>query len=188
LFRPCLTSRHQRSRRPKRSAIALPDGKVTGRCALGDGPTATRHGAIPTPDASVVSDPPARDHGVRPVGAGYRVTGLDLGFRRAQRFGDIEASTRGASSAGRCSPAIVGGSGDPFRARAAAPPAPSAAPVRHTADAPAVARRPGEAALDLVGAEYCVTSCGLGVFVNCDTRSHVVSELVEEVGSCRRRS
>jgi hypothetical protein len=39
-----------------------------------------------------------------------------------------------------------------------------------------------------VGAENSATLCDLGVFVDCDTRSHVVSELVEEVGLCRRRS
>src|SRR4051812_4888009 len=107
-----------------------------------------------------------------PVGAGYHVTGADLGFRRAQcsapagsqdgsaaavidrltniwldrvtrsitgvqrrRDPDTAASTCGASSSGCRSPAVVGGRSDPFCARAVAPPAPSASPVRHTADA-----------------------------------------------------
>jgi hypothetical protein len=59
----------------------------------------------------------------------------------------------GASSPGRPSPAVVGGPGDPFRARAAAPPVPPATPVRHPADTPALARRPGETTLDLAPAE-----------------------------------
>jgi putative transposase len=41
------------------------------------------------------------------------------------------------ASPGRHSAAIVGGPGDPFRARTAAPPTPSTPPVRHTTDAPA---------------------------------------------------
>jgi putative transposase len=86
-----------------------------------------------------------------------RVTRSITGVQR-RRDPDTAASTCGASSAGRCSPAVVGGPGDPFRARAAAPPAPSAAPVRHTADAPAMARRPGEAALDLPQAQAGTTA------------------------------
>jgi hypothetical protein len=61
------------------------------------------------------------------------------GIQRRRDSG-VAPSTRGASSPDHRSPAIVGGSGNPFRARAAAPPAPSASPVRHATDTTAMAR------------------------------------------------
>ena len=70
----------------------------------------------------------------------------------------VTASARGASPPGRHSAAIVGGPGDPFRARAATPPAPSTPPFRHTTDTPALARRPGEATLDLPQARAGTTT------------------------------
>jgi hypothetical protein len=68
------------------------------------------------------------------------------------------SSARGAPTPTCRSPAIVGGPGDHLRARAtvlATPPAPA---VRHTADAPALARRPGETTLDLPEARAGTTA------------------------------
>jgi hypothetical protein len=61
----------------------------------------------------------------------------------------VAASAGCASPPGGRSPAVVGGSGDPFRAGAAPCPMPPMSSVRDTADAPALACRPGEATLDL---------------------------------------
>jgi hypothetical protein len=61
----------------------------------------------------------------------------------------ITASARVTPPPDRHPAAIVGGPGDPCRVRAVTTPAPSTPPVHHATDASAVARCPGEAALDL---------------------------------------
>jgi hypothetical protein len=124
----------------------VPPGLISGFAALSGSPPARSLDG----SAAVVLDRFARvrvDRAARPIASveGRR----DLG---------VTASARGSSSAGRCSPAIVGGPGDHFRVRAAATPAPSAPSVRHAADPPALARRPGEATLDLPQARTGTTT------------------------------
>src|SRR5437879_1700675 len=94
-----------------------------------------------------------------------RLAGVRLD-RAARSIADIEGrgdpraapSTRGAPPPGHRSPAVVGGPGDRVRAGAAPasyPPAPS---VRYPADAPALARRSGEATVDLSQAQGGATT------------------------------
>src|SRR4051812_3096985 len=70
----------------------------------------------------------------------------------------VTASGHGDSPPGRRSAPIVGGPCDPVRARAATAPAPSTASIRHTTDAPSLARRPCETALDLPQARAGTTT------------------------------
>jgi hypothetical protein len=77
-----------------------------------------------------------------------RATRPITGVQRRRDSGTT-ASTCCAPPPGRRAPAVVGGPGDPLRPHATPAPTPPMPAIRHTANAPAPARRPGEATRDL---------------------------------------